>query len=328
MTSYPECCLTWARWFNRGSRELPSPGIHITVSGTNVFVSTLQHSHLCFEVTRGMDEPKVNFEQLFTDSRERSCTHHLALRNADLQRDPSVEEESLVLLTDKKTATVSGLYHSGEPTFKNTATTLFEACLPRTVIRLQRGDIRPPWRRPARFFNRSDKAEGVVADDIIGACSDGTIYSFALLSRPACHVLRLVQNLIEVHQSRDPANQYSIVRHRSGDIFDVLMNGADGAQDCTIRARDVDPRHKERGAAGPKNSHIDGNLLLRYFDKGGDLKALLSRDVEQDVPTLFIELAKALLPQGSYYLRNGHQQPAEVLTGVQEWIEELLMPLL
>jgi hypothetical protein len=239
-----------------------------------------------------------------------------------------MDEESLVLLTDKKTATVTGLYHSGEPTCKNAAMTLFEACLPRTIVRLQRGDIRPPWRKPSRFTKRSEKVPGIIIDDVIGACSDGTIYSLSILSKPACNVLHLLQNLIETKRARDPANQFTVVRHRSGDIFSVLMNGADGAQDCLVFARDIDPRHKERGATGTKNSHIDGDLLLRFFDEGGDIKELLSTGVGQDVPTLFIELARALLPQASYYLRNGHQDFTEILTGIKEWIDEVFMPLL
>lgn len=316
------------RWFNRGTKELPSPGIHITVSGMNVYVSTLQHSHLCYEVTRGIDDSRVDFEQLFTDSRERSCTHHLAFRNSDLEQDPVVEEESLVLFTDKKTATVSGLYSSGESTFKNAATTLFEACLPRTVIRLQRGDIRPPWRKPSRLIRPSEKSAGILNDDIVGACSDGTIYSFSILSQPARHLLRLLQNLIEIKHARDPANQFTIIRHRSGDIFDVLMNGADGAQDCAIRARDVDPRFKERGASEARNNHIDGDLLLRFFEENGDLKDLLSRDTDQDVPVLFEELARALMPEGSYHMRHGYRGVADVMAGIREWVEEVLMPLL
>ena len=291
-------------------------------------MSTLQHSHLCYEVTRRLNDSRVEIEQLFTDSRERSCTHHLVFRNGDLQQDPVMEGESLVLLTDKKTATVSGLYSSGESALKNAATTLFEACLPRTVVRLQRGDIRPPWRRPSRFTKRSEKVAGVLVDDIVGACSDGTIYAFFILLKPARHVLRLLQNLIEFKQSRDPANQFTIVRHRSGDIFDVLMNGADGAQNCAIRARDVDPRNKDWGAAGARNNHIDGDLLLRFFEEDGDLRDLLSRGVDEDVPALFLDLGRALLPQGSYYLRKGHAEWTDVLLGIREWIDELLMPLL
>lgn len=309
-------------------KELPSPGIHTTVKGSNVYVSTLQHSHLCFQVTRGLEDLRVEFEQVFTDSRERSCTHHLVLSNGDLSRDPALEEESLVLFTDKGTATVNGLYSSGEITLKNAATTVFEACLPRTVIRLQRGDIRPPWRRPSRFTNSSMKNEGIIVDDVIGACSDGTIYAFSLLSGPARRLLRLLQNLIEIRQARDPSCKFTTVRQRSGDIFDVLMNGADGAQGCAIRARDVDPRLKERGAAGARNSHIDGDVLLRFFQEGGDLANLLTKYVDQDVYVLFEGLARELLAQGSFHSRHGSKGVTNTLEGVIEWLDEVLMPLL
>ena len=316
------------RWFNRASRELPSCGIHVTVSGSQVYVSTLQHSHLCYDITRDPEDSTISIEQLFTDSRERSCTHHLTFHSNDLQEGSKFEQESLVLITDKKSATISGLYHSGEPTFRNSATTLFEASLPRTVIRLQRGDIRPPWRRPSRFTKRSDKTEGILADDIIGACSDGTIYAFSVLSEPARHVLRLLQNLIETEQAQSSANRFSIIRHRSGDIFDVLMNGADGAQATTVRARDVDPRHKERGPSAPRNNHIDGDLLSRFFESGGDIRKLLSVGVEQDVPALFMELGARLLSQESYHFRNGSANLKDILIGMKGWLEEVLAPML
>lgn len=309
-------------------KELPSPGIHVTVSGATIYVSTLQHSHLCYEITRRLEDPRVDIEQLFTDSRERSCTHHLTFRNDDLQQDPAVRDESLVLLTDKKTATVTGLYTSGESTLRSAANTLFEACLPRTVIRLQRGDIRPPWRRPSRFTERSHKVTGVVVDDVIGACSDGTIYSFSILLRPALHLLRLVQNLIEIKQQRDTANRFTVIKHRSGDIFDVLMNGADEAQDRTIHATDVDPRHKERGAAGSRNNHVDGDLLIRFFHGGGDLQDLILDSVDEDVHTLVLELARELMPEGSHYLQKSDTGLGNVLLGVREWLDELLLPLL
>ncbi|KAH6629443.1 mono-functional DNA-alkylating methyl methanesulfonate N-term-domain-containing protein [Boeremia exigua] len=328
LLQFDEYDVGLGRWSNRGSIELPSPGIHISISRQNVYVSTLQHSHLCYEVTRRFGSSKIDFKQLFADSRERSCSHHLALRNDDLQRDTRVADESLVLLTDKKTATVAGLYSSGEKTFKNTAVTLFEACLPRTVIRLQRGDIRPPWRKPPRFTDPSEKSTGVLIDDIFGACSDGTVYAFSILLKPACHILRLLQNIIQIKQSRDPANHFTIIKHRSGDIFNVLMNGADGAQDCAIRARDIDPRQQERGAAGARNNHIDGDVLLMFFEQGGDLGDLFSQDVDTDVPALFMELGRVLLSHRSSHLRHPHGEWTDILFGVKEWIDEVLMPLL
>ncbi|XPT01219.1 hypothetical protein M3J09_010359 [Ascochyta lentis] len=327
LLSFDEFDAELGRWFNRGSKELPSPGIHITVSDSMIFVSTLQHSHLCYGIRR-FNDSRVDIEQVFTDSRERSCTHHLVLPANDLQHNSAMEGKSLVLITDKKSATVSGLYHSGEVPFKNAATTVFEACLPRTVIRLQRGDVRPTWRRPSRFNKRSDRLQGVPIDDIIGACSDGTIYAFSILSESARHVLRLLQNLIEYKLARDPARQFTIVKHRSGDIFDVLMNGADGAQDGAIRARDVDPRHREREVAAPTNSHVDGDVLLHFFDGGGDLQDLLSTLAGPDVMALFEELGRRLLLHDGHYLQHGQANAADILDGVQQWLDEVLMPLL
>jgi len=141
-------------------------------------------------------------------------------------------------------------------------------------------------------------------------------------------MLRFLQNIIQLKRSRDPANQFTIVRHRSGDILNVLMNGADGAQDCAIRARDIDPRQQERGAVRARNNHVDADSLLSYFGEGGELADLLSKDVEEDVSALFLELARVLLPKGSYHLRYGSTERDHVLYGVREWLDELLMPLL
>ncbi|KAF2998875.1 hypothetical protein E8E13_004422 [Curvularia kusanoi] len=325
---FDEFDASLGRWFNRGVKGLPSPGIHVTVSRTTVYVSTLQHSLLCYEVTRRLDSSKVDIEQLFTDSRERSLTHHLVLQNDDLEHNPLTVDESLVLVTDKKTAAVSGLYSTGESTLKGAANTIFEACLPRTVIRLQRGNIRPPWRRPFRLAGYSQKDSGILVDNIIGACSDGTIYSFAIIAEPARHVLRLLQNIIELKQQRSVTNRFTVVKHRSSDIFNVLMNGADGAQDHEIRARNVDPRYEERGAVGSRHSHIDGDLLARYFQEGGDLKDLVVQGVDEDVSSLFVELAGLLLPQGSYHMRGRGATWDEVVLAVKEWLDEVLMPLL
>lgn len=302
------------RWLKRGTKDLPSPGVHVTVSSSFIYVSTLQHSHLCFSVANVDGEGKVDFEQVFTDSRERWCAHHLVV---DVGSPNSVnEQDTLVLLTDRKSASVSALYHPPDRTYKNAADTVFEACLPRTVVRLQRGDIRPPWRRS------STKIDGVLADDIIGACSDGTIYTFSILSEPALYILRFVQNIIEAKQARDPTSHFTVIKPRGGSIFDVLMNGAEGPQDGKIKASDVDPQYQERGPAASRNRHIDGDLLLRYFDEGGALQILLYEDTDRDVERLFLEFASGL--RGEW--RDWESE--QVVEGVSRWLQEVLMPVL
>jgi hypothetical protein len=137
-----------------------------------------------------------------------------------------------------------------------------------------------------------------------------------------------LQNLIETKQQQDPASRFTVVKHRSGDIFNSLMNGADGAREHKIRARDVDPRYEERGASGSRRRHVDGDRLMRYFEEGGELEELVTQGVDDDVQMLFVELAEKLLPQGSSFVRDRETFSSSVVLLVKEWLEEILIPLL
>ncbi|KAI8941838.1 hypothetical protein NX059_003038 [Plenodomus lindquistii] len=302
------------RWYRRGVQEISSPGTHVSVAPPFVYVSTQSHSHVCYKVI-GPHEERYQFEQYFTDSRERSCTQHAVI---DLPFDEQAQR--ILLVTDKNAPSLTALHQPRVRTHKNAADTLFEAMLPHAVVRLQRGDIRPPWRRPAH----SGTVLGVVIDDIIGACSDGTIYSFSILSLPARRLLRLVQNLIEAKQVRDPAYQFTPAIPHNGHIFNVLINGAGGFQDGKIRARSVDPMHQERGPAGPRHKHIDGDILVRWQEQGGSLNCLLMQEnhVDRDVVALFIEYA------GRVDTRWAGKPAVEILHHAEEWMSAVLMPLL
>lgn len=236
------------------------------------------------------------------------------------------KEHKLVLLADKGSSSIAALRHPAERSYRNAADTVFEANLPHSVVRLQRGNIRPPWRRPTH----SKSIAGVLADDVIGACTDGTIYTFSVLSLPARHFLRFLQNLIEAKQRRDPAYQHTTVRPRSGQIFDILMNGADGSQDGKIRARDVDPQYQERGQAGPRHKHIDGDLLSRWVDEGGSLENLVlaGKDTERDVEALFTELALRVDAKWAVRTSLGPVRAGNVLKSVRAWMSDVLMPVL
>jgi hypothetical protein len=240
---------------------------------------------------------------MFTDIRERNCTAHLLV---DVPK--TLSQGTLVIVNDKKGSSITGLYRSSVRTHKNAAPTIFEACLPRTVVRLQQGDVRPPWRRPAA------PTIGVLTDDIIGACSDGTIYTFSILSEPARHLLRFIQNLIEEKEKRKPANQ------TSGGIADVLMHGAEGNQDENIRSLDVDPRVRERSLAGPMHKAIDGDLVHRWLQVDGNIEVLLKDGTEENVSRIFVEFIRALYGAQTAYV--------EGLEKAEEWLVEVFMPVL
>lgn len=315
--------LTICRWTRLAKVEVPSPGIYISVKVPYVYISTLSHSHLCYEIKEV--EGKCCFEQVFSDSRERSCTHHLVIDLPDV--DSSKNDNRLVLLTDKRSASITSLYHPPSRMCRTASTTVFEACLPRTVIRLHRGDIRPPWRRAYHTSKDTVLPSGVYIDDIMGACSDGTMYNFSILSEPAQRVLRLLQNLLEAKQNRDITAQDVAVKRRSGHIYNVLMNGAEGAQNGDIRAYDVDPRRHGHGLGAAKQRHVDGDLLHKWIKEDGNLEELVTAGTEPKVGVLFNEMMRLI---GDEWRGTVEPQPGEAqgfYSTVQDWLADIFMPV-
>lgn len=290
-----------------------------------MYISTLSHSHLCYEIQER--QGSHHFEPVFSDIRERSCTHHLVLDVPHERTEGGYDR--MVLFTDKKSATVAGLYHPPEKMCKTASTTIFEACLPRTVVRLQRGDIRPPWRR---IYTREKKdviiPSGVLIDDIVGACSDGTFYTFSVLSESAHHLLRMLQNLLEAKRSRDTTMQDTTIKQRSGHILEVLMNGAEGAQDGCIRAHDIDPGHQGRGIGTARNKHVDGDLIVKWLNENGDLQELVTIGTDCNMEPLFRKLAQAL-DNDTMGSNDEQSEPAEVVySRARRWLSQVFMPVL
>lgn len=303
----------------------------MTVVFPFVYVSTSEDSHICYNVFDDMGT--LRFHQIFTDSRQRFSAHHLVCsldltvaaqgapgRSGDAENSEHLDK--LVLLADKS-CSVTGLFHPLGRTNKSSTDTIFEACLPRSVIRIHRGDIRPPWRRPYHdTAEHADRIVGVVADDILGACSDGTIYSFSILDQAARRLLRLIQNVIELKRKRDPALQFSTIKERSSDIFRLLQNGAEGSQDGNVKARDVDPELQEKGQAAPRFKHVDGDLLLRFFDEDGDLQKLVTEACDADVAHLFISRVSDVAR------KDRGRKVGTAFEWAENWCADVLMPLL
>jgi hypothetical protein len=174
---------------------------------------------------------------------------------------PHASSYNFVLFADKWCG-VSGLLHPRHRMHTLDTHTLFEAHLPRSVTKLKRGDIRPLWRRPV---DGPSTPSGVLVDDIIGSCTDGTVYSFSILSETALNLLKVIQNLVEL--ANDVAHQASIVtQKRSGNHSNPLFSSkklVTLAQKATVMLRNADPDH--RGPHVPKLRHVDGDVIIRYF---------------------------------------------------------------
>jgi hypothetical protein len=299
----------------------------MTVCKNMVYVSTSHDSHLCFEVKKVYPPQGETFKitQIFSDSRQRASLRHLVYTVADTSEPtrPGIQKEATIALVTDKSASVSGLLQPLQSSSQSAATTMFEACLPRSVIRIQRGDIRPPWRRAYHPDANHTVPAGILNDDIIGACTDGTILSFATLNGPALHLLRLLQNLIEAKKKRDPALRFSIAKKTGGHIYNLLQNGAEGPQEVSIKAREVDPEVQSKGPAAPRFRHVDGDMLSRFFEQDGDLRSLVEGGCDDDVWKLFLEKVRAMFAG-----EDGERGEEQIVKGVEAWVKEILMPLL
>jgi hypothetical protein len=82
------------RWFQRGKTDLHSPGIHVSVIRPFVYVSTLQHSHLCFKVVDAARPGTFDLVREFSDSGMRNCARHLVM---DLPKSNENNSDRFVL---------------------------------------------------------------------------------------------------------------------------------------------------------------------------------------------------------------------------------------
>jgi hypothetical protein len=289
---------------------------------------------------------------LVSDSRVRQCAYHatvpVTLSSTQYRRigsGPSdvdmnmVEENATLVLVSDKTCSLTGLFHPPDDCFERSdAHTLFEAHLPRSVTRIQRGDIRPPWRRSSHY---PQSTPGIMVNDIIGTCSDGTVYNFSILSEFALKLLKLIQNLIELKEARKPGKKPSIVGMKDGlqksRFLNLLLNGGGASsssenQDTDIKIRDVDP---DEGPSAPKKNFVDGDVLMHFFDgdilarddeEDGSLFGLLTVDVDSDVYIRFVELAASVGIDVSLHDGDGVMEKA--MRKVGEWMEDVLREVL
>lgn len=348
-----ECVLTFCRWARRARVELPSDGVHLSVGDEYIYVSTAMHSHICYCVKPVADIGDrsdfwghATLEKVFTDSHARESTHHTTITfpshidpppqhqtqsssNMDIDDPPTqplAPTTTVLLLSDKK-CTVAGLLRPPHRMNKSDTHTLFEAQLPRSVTRLQHGDIRPPWRRPL-----SGPPIGILADDIFGTCSDGAVYNFTILSDPALKLLKLIQNLIELKERRKPSNQHSVIQ--AGEIGPMTKMLLDGPPEntspttTTIKVREVDP---DEGRQVARKQHVSADTILRYFDgdifkqsfdEEGSLFGLLSAGVEEEVGMRFTELAEEL----GFTYEPG--QNRDLVERVRVWMRDVLAEVL
>ncbi|KAK3176563.1 hypothetical protein OEA41_007886 [Lepraria neglecta] len=158
-------------------------------------------------------------------------------------------ERSLVLASDA-TNTVVGLWQPPERRIDNAMSTVFEAVLPGSITKLRRV-TRPLWHRKT-VMDEEDES-------VIGSSADGTVTQFDILEK-GWKLLRFIQNMVE----RNP-----------------LI--------CPFAGLQPHKRHIEPSTARPHFMHINGDILERVLERGGEdcLRDLLNVEPDLDSHTDF-----------------------------------------
>ncbi len=181
----------------------------------------------------------------FGDQYARSGSHHL-----------HVPSQSLILASDME-GTVVGLWQPPERRIDNAMTTVFEAILPGSVTRLRRIS-RPIWSHGRHQFRESNLDELSNPSDlddetILGSSADGTLTQMSMLSSSEWRLLRFIQNMAE----RNP-----------------LI--------CPFHPGNPHKRQLEPSTARPHYMHVNGDILERVLDRGGEGLVDDMLDVEPD----------------------------------------------
>ena len=299
-------------------------------------------------------------DTLFSDGRSRFSLHHLIvpipLAKGQVDKKPNQEVSSskptsksttsknrtLVLISDKYSS-LTGLVQPVNRTLQSAAPTVFEASLPRSVTRLRRGTIRPPWRSTyppstnilttgrsshSNFTNgktsmssklaSSRSVPGVLIDDIIGTATDGTLFAFSILDEPAWRFLKFLENLLHAKESLKPKPDSREKKGEKG----------------YITRRDVDPEPDPRGSGQSTAYHISGDVLASllegYGSQKSSLRQLVSEDTDDEVPEMFKELFQEILPQAAN--SNGYTDEDEadehMISCVIQWLRGVLESIL
>lgn len=235
-----------------------SPSRFITVQEPYIYVSSTRESLGVYKAENGSIVYQYGHEVA------RPAIHHL-----------NIPELSLILATDMH-CSVTGLWQPPERNISNSMSTVFEAMLPRSITRLQRV-TRPLWHqntssnhgiRTHTSFSSFDEGEEEAAiastaegptirgigiernrEAIIGTTTDGTVTQFEILLK-GWPLLRFIQNMAECSSIICPFGDRCL-RRRIGES-------------------DNNPRDK----------HINGDILARLIERGG--QALLRQMLDKE----------------------------------------------
>lgn len=132
----------------------------------------------------------------------------------------------------------------------------FEVNLKQSIIRLRRGDFRPRWKQKL--------PQGVLTDNVVGACTDGSVIGLFAIDEMLWRRLFWLQRLIEwSSNSIGAGSMYETVDDNVlGEARDLPIGLGSGHSTILLYSP---YGHRNKGG----DMHIDGDLLAAFLRHGG-----------------------------------------------------------
>jgi hypothetical protein len=251
---------------------MTSHAIHLTTSSPFIRATTAADSIQTFKLssTPSVNNPgqtSYSLKLFSSDSIARETLIHIPLQIPQPSEPPPRTSSSPIsqllnttptkrniILASDRSGTVFALSHPEFQIYQTAAPTLFELTLAQCVTHfVQSPSIRPPWRRITD--------PGVIEADILGSCTDGTIYQFSIVDNKSRLLLKFLENLVKWNREEE-------------------MRNAQGARWFGGERVVVDPEW-EVGEQKMKSGYaVNGDLLDVFLGEDGALvlKGMLGRE--------------------------------------------------
>lgn len=280
------------RWESPVVFALRSRGTHISVNEPFVYVSTASESLMVLKVT-GSDGGEANGKLVFQygDEVAREGLYHLELM-----------EQGLVLAASKD-STITGLWMPPKQAVSNALSTVFTVALPGSITRVRRMERRE---QRAAIRGAQNLPEGRLTNPIVGCTTDGSLYQMDILNEPSWRLLRFIVNMAKRHPVICP-------------FRDIYMSPHQERSRSHINPSPENKRHR----------HIDGDILMRVLERGGEniLSEVLEREPGDDRLVVDFESANARQERFLELLEDvGFAPDIAELEPLMHWIRRLVEP--
>ncbi|KAM0724224.1 hypothetical protein Q7P37_000106 [Cladosporium fusiforme] len=244
--------------------KLSSKGLAISVACPFIHVSTAEDSLVT-----------LRLEKLPSQAEDADYTHCLSFVAQSPRIDSSLshtivplgDESNLALLSTRDNLLLGLTSPPPKSLNRHRTRILFEAALPQSLVRISQGNTRPLWRRAP--------PNGVLASNIVGLSTDGSMTGISLLDDSLWRRLFWLQRVLEWSKDFSP----HLVSHPIYAVTDDTCRGRERGLPIGFGddATDEIALFSAEDIGAEADRHVDGDILAKVLDFDGveRLKAAL-----------------------------------------------------